>query len=262
MKRYPLLERVLQDQEDTSLTMSLTDNDASFSSEAFDRVPLCLQAVFMASARGKELHVPPVGDAFKEYIRRKSLKAAAASNSDESTCSATSTISSLSSIKSNEDIRPIITQSLGCLDHVHDQDEEEDLLPAPQDLKRTVGCSSKDLLEEEAASPSQHSRAVSTSALLERPSRLSPRPSYRSSTLTPESYWKALLFSRGYANQYYPALDTAYSRTPTPLQQASHRPHVLALVLQDDVEIFRQLLESGLSRNPSSSRGGESLVCK
>ncbi|GAX10949.1 hypothetical protein FisN_2Lh479 [Fistulifera solaris] len=68
-------------------------------------------------------------------------------------------------------------------------------------------------------------------------------------TLPPQQYLDALLKSRGYSAEKIEALKTSYSKTPSPLQKASYDVYLIGLVRKNDVDNFKQIVESGISPN-------------
>jgi len=78
-------------------------------------------------------------------------------------------------------------------------------------------------------------------------------------TLSPQAYLDAMIRSRGYSTSRFKTLQTAYYNKPTPLQQASYDIHLIELVRQGEIDMFRKLMTAGISPNPCN-QFGESLV--
>jgi len=70
-----------------------------------------------------------------------------------------------------------------------------------------------------------------------------------------------MLYARGYSTARHNTLQSAYFNNPTPLQKASFRSHLIALVHSGNAGALRAHLACGLSPNPANSFG-ESLVHK
>jgi ankyrin repeat protein len=80
-----------------------------------------------------------------------------------------------------------------------------------------------------------------------------------SSGESPLVYLLAILESRGYSIAEFPALETAYHCTPTPIQEASYGGHLIDVVRRGEGTQLRSLMASGLSPN-ACNQHGESLV--
>lgn len=81
------------------------------------------------------------------------------------------------------------------------------------------------------------------------------------STVSPQDYVDAMIYSLGYSTKRYNTLESAYYNRSTPLQQASFRGHLLNLVKMGQARDLKAHLLAGLSPNPANAYG-ESLVHK
>lgn len=70
--------------------------------------------------------------------------------------------------------------------------------------------------------------------------------------------------NRGYCTERVAVGKTAFSRTPTPLQKASYHGYLIETIKKGEIDLFRRLMASGLSPNPSNMYGESlcHLVCR
>ena len=64
-----------------------------------------------------------------------------------------------------------------------------------------------------------------------------------------------MLRSRGYSTKRYKTLQSAYYNKVTPFQEASYDVYLIGVVRKDDVDEFREIIQSGISQNPCNSFG-------
>lgn len=77
--------------------------------------------------------------------------------------------------------------------------------------------------------------------------------------ISPHDYLKKLLISRGYSTKHYCSLEGGYYCRPTPLQCASYGISVVNAVRTSNLNLFKNLLSAGISRNPCN-KFGESIL--
>ncbi|GKY93003.1 hypothetical protein MPSEU_000268800 [Mayamaea pseudoterrestris] len=161
---------------------------ATFSS----RIPASLQAVFLTSNRGEEVHKPPPDQsAFKVFTRRFIRKRSGGKSVNE---------------PSSDTSKASPRQQL--ISHLHG---------------------------------SQHANA---SAELQEP----------------QDVLDSLLFPRNYDTTPHSGLDTAYCRTPTPLQLTSYTVHLKSLVRENHIQAFCEIIDSNLVSNNPCNIFSESLL--
>lgn len=79
-----------------------------------------------------------------------------------------------------------------------------------------------------------------------------------------QEYLASLLSSRGYSNQYYPALEGGYFCKPTEYQKASYGMKLLQAVRTSDIILVDKMLREGVSQNPCNAYGESILhmICR
>jgi len=210
------------------------------------RIPQTLQAVFLASNRGKDVHKPPPDRvAFKVFLRnwvfhKKVGNRTLNSSSKDSTTGKSDSDPSL--LNEGKWKQHELTKGM-LFHHLHGSaNVKNDIVP---EKENDAGSSSLD----------QHPEFVPP--LASKPP--SPASSPESPTLSPQDYLDAMIRSRGYSTQRFATLQTAYYNKPTTLQMASYHVFLMNLVRQKNAEKFRSILQAGISPNPCNVHG-ESLV--
>lgn len=188
------------------------------------RIPIALQAVFLASNRGNEVDIPPPGKvASKTYFRRtlkgigKKLKRVGSGTKK-------------SSKKNRTDGEPSTNNQHETKKSKKDSEETNSTANSTQQLDSKQRKSKQ-----------------------EKPS-LPARP-----PMSPQAYLDVLIHSRGYSTRRYRTLQTGYYSKPTAFQQASYNVHLVKLVRDRDIHGLRSLMKAGISQNPCNAYG-ESLV--
>jgi ankyrin repeat protein len=82
--------------------------------------------------------------------------------------------------------------------------------------------------------------------------------------VSPQSYFDAMVQSRGYCTKRYATLTSSYSNEPTELQLASYDKHLIDRVRYDRVDEFSSILAQGISPNPVNGYGESilHLICQ
>jgi Ankyrin repeats (3 copies) len=199
------------------------------------RVPRALQAVFLASNRGREVNRPPA-EAMKEFKRIGFFQRTVKSITEKKQTLSKGRQSSRGhglffrrKAARRESIKSQVTDD-NC------DDESFSLEASKSSFK-----SDRHVLQEVTI-------ATSKTTLQEAPPAVSP-----------QDYLDSIMKSRGYSTRRYAALETGYRNKSTPLQLASYDVYLINLVRQDDEETFRAIFQSGISSNPCNARG-ESLL--
>jgi hypothetical protein len=78
-------------------------------------------------------------------------------------------------------------------------------------------------------------------------------------TVSPQAFLDTMISARGYSTARFETLHTAYYNMPTPLQQASYDVYLIEVVKKGGIETLRSLMKSGISPNPCN-KFGESLL--
>lgn len=219
----------------------------------FSRIPQTLQAVFLASNRGKDVHKPPPDRvAFKLFLRNwvfhkkvgnKSLN----SSKDSTSTSKTDSDHSLC----NEDKWKQHEPTTG-IRFYHRSGSASVKNSSVTEKENEVGSSALDPKQETVLPP----WSIKSTSHASNPG--SPQKP-TNNTLSPQDYLDAMIRSRGYSTQRFETLQTAYCNKPTPLQTASYHVFLMDLVRQKNAEKFRAILQAGISPNPCNVHG-ESLV--
>lgn len=92
-----------------------------------------------------------------------------------------------------------------------------------------------------------------------------PRPPLLvSHEISPQTYLGSTVLARGYSNQQFHALDTAYYNEPTPFQRASFGEYFVGVVRGGNVSALHKCLVAGLCPNASNAHGETvlHLVCR
>jgi hypothetical protein len=82
---------------------------------------------------------------------------------------------------------------------------------------------------------------------------------FKPKQVSPQAYISSILRNRGYSTKEYPALQSAYFNSVTPLQEASYGLYVIEVVRDGNITALRELMNAGLSPN-ACNRHSESLV--
>jgi len=223
------------------------------------RIPNTLQAVFLASNRGRDVHKPPPErvahkDFFRNWWSSSKSNSSKASNSSRQ-CSANA--SARTSAKSTLDVSP--HKSLL---------EKLDLPSAPLEAPVKIHKKKKKQVCWMRADASLTTYLSAFLTLFHSPkcpsffqiSHFTPtNPQPRLPTLSPQQYLDAQCRSRGYSTERYCTLKTAYHNRPTPLQIASYDAYLISLVKRGQVDAVRAMFGAGISPNPCNQYG-ESLL--
>lgn len=198
------------------------------------RIPLGLQAVFLASNRGKEVDKPPAEKAASKTFTRswmfQGLKKGGKSRRTKGS-------------KSRQDRLQKVSQfggtSVGSdTSHtsINSSSEEE---PVARIKSNTIK-----VIRQEGPTASVTAPKAKASA----------RP-----PMSPQAYLDVMIHSRGYSTRRYRTLQTGYYSKPTEYQQASYHVNLVKLVRNHKVEEFKGIVGSGISPNPCNAYG-ESLL--
>ncbi|CAB9513974.1 ANK [Seminavis robusta] len=203
------------------------------------RIPLALQAVFLASNRGKDVSRPPPDkQATKTYFRgwmfqglRKKKKKGGSISSRRS--KGTPQEDKTVSVTTRDSTKPPTVVQFG------------------SDPSFTADSSRRDKL-------GKSNKMGSSSQLSVGAPPPKPKPAGRP-PMSPQAYLDVLIHSRGYSTRRYRTLQTGYYSKPTAFQQASYNVYLVKLVRANDIENLRAVIQAGISPNPCNAYG-ESLV--
>lgn len=213
----------------------MMEDSAACSSPREERIPVALQAVFLASNRGKEVHQPPPGCVASQVFPRNKRSLWARLGSERGNF-----LSPRRKSKTTEfDCSAIPNAPLSVSPHF--------VLIATY-----VVCHSD----------SNHSSNRLVFFFLSQPQPSSPRmPKHE---ISPRAYLGSTAAARGYSNKEFPILDTGYFNEPTPYQRASYGCLLLEVIRNGYTGALRRLLISGLSPNASNAQGETILhtVCR
>ena len=206
------------------------------------RIPLALQAVFIASNRGKNVDKPPPERAaHKTYFRNWMFKG----------------LGKKKKAKSNgkhRDSKPPTVVQFGADEG--EKDPPELISTQPEKAESKTPSVSKIKVSKWSF---PFTLQPSCDALLIMScDRDAVQPSSRP-PMSPQAYLDVLIHSRGYSTRRYRTLQTGYYSKPTAFQQASYNVHLVKLVRANDVKKLRTVMQAGISPNPCNAYG-ESLV--
>eukprot|EP00797_Seminavis_robusta_P029642 Sro5_g004530.1 ANK (352) ;mRNA; f:180454-181847 len=191
------------------------------------RIPLGLQAVFLASNRGKDVNKPPPEKAASKTFARgwmfqglrtgtKTRRSKGSKKHDRP-----EKVKQFSSVSSDTS-----HTSVGSMN-----DEE----PVAQIRNKTIKVITQ---------PTEPAKAKTASG----------RP-----PMSPQAYLDVMIHSRGYSTRRYRTLQTGYYSKPTEFQQASYHVNLVKMVRNHDVAKFKAVVGAGISPNPCNCYG-ESLL--
>lgn len=209
----------------------MTGSPSTASATTSPRIPLGLQAVFIASNRGEEVHkAPPEKQANKTYIRswifgggRSKKRNSSKSNTE----------------KNFED----------------DKLKGNNRRPLPSVVQFQKSSDSPSSDEKQEQEEKDHTRRRESLTKATRPSR---------PPMSPQAFLDVLINSRGYSTRRYRSLQTGYYAKPTAFQQASYDVYLVKLLRNNNVETLRDVLTSGISPNPCNAFGESfiHMVCR
>jgi Ankyrin repeats (3 copies) len=199
------------------------------------RVPRALQAVFLASNRGKEVNKPPV-EAFKEFRRIAFFQRTVKSLTDKK-----------QSLSKRGGSSGLFFRRKKRRDSIKSQVTDANC----DDESCTLASSSPSSLTKSGSRHVLREVVIDTSKVVHAP-QAAP-------AVSPQEYLDSIMKSRGYPTRRYKALDTGYRNKSTPLQLASYDVYLINLVRQGDTKTFRAIFQSGISSNPCNANG-ESLL--
>ncbi|GAX19139.1 hypothetical protein FisN_3Lh081 [Fistulifera solaris] len=223
------------------------------------RIPLGLQAVFLASNRGNVVHQPPPDKSAskvffgnwlfqrrgtgkqKQKVSQQEIALPAKCLPDSVTVHSPSTLSKESVTTSKE----------------HTITPKEYVI-TPKEYTINVKMRRQDS-RISCLSASNHSLR-STKSIRSFDSTASGTSSDKETNwLSPQGYLDVFLRSRGLSTEHFKALQTGYSNQPTPLQISSYDPFLVERVKHGDFQAVEKMLQAGISPNPCSS-AGDSLI--
>mmetsp|Transcript_11422 Transcript_11422/g.31543 ORF Transcript_11422/g.31543 Transcript_11422/m.31543 type:complete len:442 (+) Transcript_11422:219-1544(+) len=228
------------------------------------RIPLALQAVFLASNRGREIHKPPTnGDANKVFVRNWLFQRRKPAEKMVAPTRAPKASPALSRREKRRKPRNRCNDSMvtipevspkprGTLEKKHTLETISSCSDKPLGIMRPEDCKEMvDRLQQHATEKEQPETPTV---------RIPGRPSTHGQSQSPQAFLDILMKARCYSNRKYPARECAYFSDPTPLQLASYDSELVKLVqARGEEQTLRSILSSGISTNPCNVHG-ESLV--
>ena len=251
------------------------------------RIPLALQAVFLASNRGEDVHVPPT-EANKTFVRKnpgdkprfwqRLFGRRKKKNDRKNKLKQAETVDHTDSTSSEEPAPVHVTREASTASSPASPPMESSPPRPPSLPSIALPDSSPDSARVKKAQRSM--TAVSSRGFYQTRSipkqsgveldETSPDSKSQQSTeddgscqqnidISPQMFLDNLLRSRGYSTARFPSLQTAYSNPPTELQQVSHTEYMVSAVRANALSSIRAVLKAGLSPNPCNTRG-ESIL--
>lgn len=186
------------------------------------RIPLSLQAVFLASNRGKEVQKPPLEKvAHKTFFRGWMFRGFGKKR------------------------RKMKTQIVDGKKEVTQQQppavQTESLISPGSDASTELVCKGATIGRE------AHKEKNFNEQLPSRP------------PMSPQAFLDVLINARGYSTRRYRTLQTGYHSNPTAFQQASYNLYLVKMIRGKNIDKLRSVIQAGISPNPCNAYG-ESLV--
>jgi hypothetical protein len=189
------------------------------------RIPATLQAVFLASNRGKEVNKPPpAAVASKVFFRNWLFQQTGARKEKAGVFDGKKNKKSKRS--KNQPQKPVLQEGF-------------------QTQKSGMWNELRAHFRNDSSQFYQHSRSHSHLLFITLQAPIS--------VLTPQVYIDAMIRFQGYSTERFESLSSAYYNKPSPLQLASYNVHLIEVIRALDHETLTAAMEVGLSPNPCNA---------